>query len=233
MEIDSAELENIDMTEVQNDKESLTKLIDQYKNAILERCELERKNYLDYLKSIHIDADTALVDSQLYGTIQYYLGHLLGCRLTGYYMCCKLDETNEYLPYNKMYGCFQPENDLSANGCAVKEYGDFVESFYTAPNGMALYMDAEGKPVYGQPMSNQKYFDVRFRMNEGVKAFISDMIEVCNRNQMDPFEVRDALFADDLLRCYAKEGFEPTNAMKEGFYYDNAVSNRLESPIWG
>ena len=232
VKLTDTKLHDIDITELQNDKESFGRFIIEYEDLLLQRAENERNNYLEYLRRVGIDAKTALVDTLLYGTIQYYMGHALDIRFIGYYMCCKLDEDNEYLPYNIMRGCFQESDDPGAERSAVKEYGDYVESFFTAPNGMTLHFDDAINPVYAEKMSNQKHFDVRIAMNTGVEQFIEEMMSIANLICDNVYEFNDTYFVGKLLGCYAKEGFEPTENMRNGFYYDNGVANRLESPIW-
>ncbi|HBA68600.1 MAG TPA: hypothetical protein DCZ40_04490 [Lachnospiraceae bacterium] len=82
------------LVDVQEGRQKLGQVLKQYEKNILAEADRERKNYLAYVKSIGLTPDFAVVDSQLYGTTQYYLGKLLGKRLKGYYFCVCKDKTN-------------------------------------------------------------------------------------------------------------------------------------------
>lgn len=228
---DNEELDSIDISELQKDNEGYRLFLQRYQQYIYEHAEAERKNYLTYLQGIGVRKRAAVVDSSLYGSTQFYLQRLLGRSFKGYYMCACLDESNAYIPENDMIGCFQAKDDLAGKKCAVNEYADFVESFYTAPNGMVICIDENGKAVYGPDMSNQKYFDVRNEMQEGIYEFFREMTDLYRQLGLDVYQI-DELFADELLRVFMKDGFIPTQGMKDGFFYDNGVMHHAESKIW-
>lgn len=117
----------------------------------------------------------AVVDSQFYGSTQYYLGKMLHKRLTGYYFCACLEEDNYYLCGNEMYGCFQGNGKTKAKDTNVHKQAQFLEAFFTSPEGMLEYIDSNGKEKHAEKMLNQKNFNVRLEMREGIKAFIRHM----------------------------------------------------------
>ena len=42
----------------------------------------------------------------------------------------------------------------------------------------------------------------------------------------------DEQYADFLFGCFMDEGFEPSDELKNSFYYDNGILNCREVPIW-
>ena len=127
-----------------------------------------------------------------------------------------------------MYGCFQGKEGKKAKDTNVHQQAQFLEAFFTSPKGMLEYIDPEGKKKYAEEQSNQKNFNVRLKMMEGIIEFIRQMFLL---QQELNIEQRDDMWSD-ILFGYFKEGFLPSEEMKKSFYFDNSAVSKREMPIW-
>ncbi len=212
-------------------KAILKKELYSYKDKILKRSQEERKNYLNYFESCNINDDFAVVDSQFYGSTQYYLGKLLGKRLKGYYLCACTSSNNQYLDRNEMYGCFQGKEGRPEN-TNVRKQAQFLEAFFTAPNGMLEYIRDDGSKKYTEDMLNQTNFGVRWDMIEGIKEFINEMITIQRKGRMNE---NDLAWADKFFGCMLDGQIcreSVSDKIKKAFYFDNQIVSKRESPIW-
>lgn len=202
---------------------------ERYLPLILEEAEREKKNYIKYLSVLKLKPDFAIVDSQLYGSTQFYLGKLLDRTISGYYFCVCLKQTNQYLESNIMKGCFPGVDETDGKDSNVYKQAPFIEAFFTAPNGMFECIEENGSKRYAKGMRNQEKFDIRLEMLEGIREFIKDMIQV---QKELPEETRDAPFADLLFGVFMNNGFQASERMKESFWYDNRIAGRGEVPVF-
>ena len=193
-----------------------------------ERSKVEKDAYQAYFDTLGLKEEYAVVDSQFYGSTQYYLGKVLNKKLTGYYLCACTEADNKYLDRNIMYGCFQGKEGKKAKDTNVHQQAQFLETFFTSPKGMLEYIDPEGKKKYAEEQSNQKNFNVRLKMMEGIIEFIRQMFLL---QQELNIEQRDDMWSD-ILFGYFKEGFLPSEEMKKSFYFDNSAVSKREMPIW-
>lgn len=213
------------------DKYELENILERYEKEILSEARREKNNYMKYLESLGLSSDFVIIDSQLYGTTQYYLGKMLDRRLSGYYFCVCLDETNKYLEQNLMRGCFPGKKELDGKHSSIYKNAAFIEAFFTAPNGMLECIEDDGSRRYAENKQNQLNFDVRLDMLAGIQEFLEEMIEICDQYQIDIKE-EDIYFVDKLFGLLMNNGFEPTVRMKNSFYYDNGILDHKEMPIW-
>lgn len=213
------------------DKNLLYEMIDKYYENILCEAKREKRNYLQYLEQMDLHIDFAVVDSQLYGSTQYYLSKICKKEITGYYMCACMDESNRFRSFNPMSGCFTGLTGKDGKDSSILRYAPFTESFFTAPNGMFLYVDDDGKKVYSENKNNQKFYDVREAMSEGIGEFIDDMVDISSKFDLHPGAM-DARVADFLFETFMNGGFIPNDIMRKSFYYDNAIAGNKEVPLW-
>lgn len=213
------------------DKRKLRDILEKYEKEILLEAGRERHNYLAYLDSVGLESDFAIIDSQLYGTTQFYLGKLLGKKLKGYYFCVCQDKTNRYLEQNIMWGCFPGKKGLDGKDSSIYKNAAFTEAFFTAPNGMLECIEEDGKKRYASKRQNQTNFSIRLEMVEGIQEFMEDAVKFCEEYQVDIGE-EDISFTDKMFGILMNKGFEPSDKMKSGFYYDNGIASHKEMPIW-
>lgn len=199
-----------------------------YAKEILEEAGRERRNYLRYLESLGIREDCAVVDSQLYGSTQFYLGKLMGRKLRGYYCCVCLDGSNRYLDGNLMEGCFCGKDGKESS---IYKNAPFIESFLTAPNGMMECVNDDGTVRHSPDGENQRHFAVREEMAEGVLDFIRDAERVRREAGIPQADISG--WADGAFGTLMRGAFIPTQKMREGFYYDNGIAGRQETAIFG
>ena len=199
-----------------------------YTKEILAEAGRERRNYLRYLESLGIREDCAVVDSQLYGSTQFYLGKLMGRKLRGYYCCVCLDGSNRYLGGNLMEGCFCGKDGKESS---IYKNAPFIESFLTAPNGMMECVNDDGTVRHSPDGENQRHFAVREEMAEGVLDFIRDAERVRQEAGIPRADISG--WADGAFGTLMRGAFIPTQKMREGFYYDNDIAGRQETAIFG
>lgn len=210
------------------DSETVKAWICPYVHEITEQIGKEKKNYLDYLESIKISEDDAVIDLWFYGSNQYYLSEVLHKTLTGFYFAVNKAESNMYRKNNFMISCFQAQDDLLAEKCNLYNSALFVESFLTAPYGMIKAVDETGAYICAEKKMNQIYFDDRERMNDGVCQLMDDFNK-CTQGRLSG---TNPLFIDRYFGEVFRGGMEFAQKIKEVFYYDNAIIQRRESKIF-
>lgn len=231
IDITEKELSGIGISsdEILREAGSIKEMLNPFRKKIFKRSREENENYQSYLDTLELGEKYAVVDSQFYGSTQYYLGKMLNKKLRGYYFCACLDEDNHYLCGNEMYGCFQGDDKTEAKDTNVHKQAQFLESFFTSPEGMLEYIDPNGRRKHAEKMLNQKNFDIRFEMTEGIKEFIGTMFLL--QKELD-IKQKDDMWSDILFGCLMNGGFIPSEKLKKSFYFDNNVTGRREMPIW-
>ncbi|MCI8821191.1 MAG: hypothetical protein HFI15_01530 [Lachnospiraceae bacterium] len=229
--VEDAAYGNILMADIQKDEKKLFGMLDRYMPEIDCSLKCERKAYWKYFESMGIGDNFAVIDSILYGNTQYYLGKFLGKRTKGYYFSVCLEAGNRCIADNEMKGCFQKETDCSGRDTAVFRYASILEAFFTSPKGMLINIKENGEKNYAERMTNQMKFEIRRQMQKGVLHFIKDMVDL--QREGDIWQLTaDEQYADFLFGCFMDNGFDPSDELKSGFYYDNGILNRKEVPIW-
>ncbi len=187
-----------------------------------------RKNYLHYLKQFELNDYCAVVDIGYYGNNQRYLNKLLNANMAGYYFNANLSDKNENVQRQKMTACFQCDNDDTGKNSQILRRQIYLESFLTAPYGMVKSIDEKGNFICSASKKNQECFENKEKMNEGVKQFITDNIERFGNLKIDPVPE----FVDQYYGCCFDGDLEFANEVKESFYNDNAMMNRIESNLF-
>ena len=77
-----------------------------------------------------------------------------------------------------MKACFQKPDDKTAEHSEVLKRMIFLESYLTAPYGMVREVTSEGKFITAKSRGNQKCFDRKEKINDGVRQYIQDYIEL-------------------------------------------------------
>jgi len=184
-------------------------------------------NYNKYLNTRKIDDKCAVVDQGFYGNNQRYLSKLVNENLPGYYFCANLSEKNPNTKIQDMKACFQNKNDKTASKSNVLKYMIFLESFMTAPSGMARFINSKGF-IYGEPKNNQILFHKKEIINEGVKEFITDYCKVF----YDCKSEMSIGFVDEWYGMCFGGTVTYSEEIKKSFYNDNGMMNRIESSLF-
>lgn len=187
-----------------------------------------KKNYLNYIEKMKLDNDCAIVDLGYYGNNQKYLNKILKKQIPGYYFAANLSKQNKNTKYQKMIACFQKQEDYIAERSQILKRMIYLESFLTAPYGMVKSIDENGNFICDFHKKNQKFFSDKIEINKGVKQFIYDYI-----NLFDEFQIQLNLEFIDWYYGYCFSGaFEFSEDVKNSFYNDNAMMNRIESMLF-
>lgn len=211
---------------------NLVECMSQYRSQIGDRLNTVRKNYLDYLKGTQLDENCKVIDLGYYGNNQRYLNKLLGLKMNGCYFNVNLSEDNPNTQTQKMCGCFQAKDDLTGAKSEVLKKMIFIESFLTAPYGMVKEIDEEGNFICAEKKQNQLWFAKKIRLNNGVKEFIRDYVEKFGLNNLEHKEAIDTAFVDKYYGVCMSDAIEFADVIKQSFWNDNAMMNRIESQMF-
>ena len=212
------------------DKKKLINWLEPYRNEIMKEAAKERKYYLNYLEKHNLlpkEKKCAIVDHRFYGTTQYYLQKLTNQKYDGYYFSACFSESNEYLKTCSMHACFNDESDPDAQKGLLNKKGAFIESFLTAPYGMLRYIDENGKCVYESDKMNQKNFNVKENVNNGILQYIRDFLNIGDVIDESGINSIEEFTSYTLLNGTCTTTPDVIN----GFYYDNDMIGTEEQPM--
>ena len=212
----------------EDDTVTIEECVDKHRERIFEEIERIKKNYLAYLRSMGLNSECAVVDLGFYGNNQRYLNKLLDASMMGYYFNANLSERNDNTKAQKMKACFQKPDDKTAEHSEVLKRMIFLESYLTAPYGMVREVTSEGKFITAKSRGNQKCFDRKEKINDGVRQYIQDYIELFGCFDLEPdIDVIDKYYG----LCF-DGSVDYSDEIKSGFYNDNAMMNRIESMLF-
>lgn len=208
--------------------EIINVLVNKYEESILKRAIIQRDRYKKYINSFDAGKGRkAVVDIGYYGSIQYHMKNIIGEELDGFYMTANQKSTNHYCALQRMQGCFGNTDECSESN--IYKRSIFMEAFYTAPNGMFIGINENGKPVYEKKLSNQRHFDVRYDMDKGIRKCGIEL-SCLQRDLMISFD--DPQIWNRIFEMFMDEGFIPSKEMVSSFYRDDVASTTKEFPIW-
>lgn len=207
---------------------TLEQYIEKYGKEIKKTLSTIRRNYLQYLARMPFTENSAIVDLGFYGNNQRYLNKLLDQRFRGYYFNANLSEENENTKKQEMSVCFQTDNDLTGEHSQVQKRMIFIESVLTAPYGMVKQIDENGIFICAEKKQNQIHFQDKEEINQGIKLFIQEYIT--NFGMYDLQVNRKSI--DFYYGCCMSGAFSFSDNVKQSFYNDNAMMNRIESMLF-
>ena len=202
--------------------------IEKYKGEIWRKIKTVKSNYLKYLQKENLNNNCAIVDLGYYGNNQRYLNKLLGLNMRGFYFNVNISEKNENTKHQNMIACFQAQDDLTGEKSEILKNMIFIESFLTAPYGMVKEIDSEGNFVCADKKKNQECFDKKCQINNGVKQYIKDFVKSFGKIQLQP----KCEFIDKYYGICIKQTLKFSDEVKQSFYNDNAMMNRIESMLF-
>lgn len=207
---------------------TLEEYVEDYRQEIEKYVYDVRKNYLSYIEQMNLDDTCAVVDLGYYGNNQKYLNKLSNKKLSGYYFNVNLSKQNRNTENQFMAGCFQKKDDVTGENSQILRKMIFLESFLTAPYGMIRAVDKDGNFVCADKKKNQECFQDKIEMNQGVKQFIYDYWKIFGEYVISP----DCEFADRYYGCCFSGALNFAENVKQSFYNDNAMMNRIESNLF-
>ena len=187
-----------------------------------------KRNYQRYVEQMKLDDDCAVVDLGFYGNNQRYLSKLTNTNMRGYYFNANLSKQNGNTSVQKMTACFQKEEDVTGEHSQILRKQIYLESFLTAPYGMVKAVDEAGNYICADKKKNQEHFQDKEEINRGVKQFIRDHIELFKEFKINP----DIEFIDRFYGYCFSGALEFDDTVKNSFYNDNAMMNRIESMLF-
>ena len=187
-----------------------------------------RKNYLEYLRHIDINVGDAVVDLGYHGNNQRCLNGLLGMDVKGYYINADLSDSNPNTGKQGMKACFQSNKDKRASSSNLYRKVLYLESFLTAPYGMVEAVGEEGDFITKPNGKNQDFFDVKQKMNKGVKEFICDYIDLFYECEFG----LDTEIVDSWYGVCFTGGIDLSGEIKRSYWNDNAFMHRFENNLF-
>ena len=196
-------------TSVKNDIQINTKYelpdLSFYIPDILKKSESVRTEYGNYIyKTIAGYSNLYMIDSGYQGTTQYYLQKTFNLDLKGRYMTYKgnidLKNTKGFYDFKK---CYFKNNII------------FFESVFTDKVG--TYIDIiDGQFINEDNSENQKHFNDKVNIVNGIKQFVIDMISF----QIEEYEIPQH-FSDDLFNLMCMKSGIKNEGLFNSFYHDN------------
>ena len=206
----------------------LSDYVERYAQEIEMHIAEVKENYLRYLNGMELHPFCAVVDLGYYGNNQRYLNKLSGLNMRGYYFNANCSEKNMNAGEQNMTACFQSVDDPTGENSQVLKRMIYLESFLTAPYGMVKAVDKSGTFICAEPRKNQHYFPGRKTINRGIKQFMREYVE-----RFGEFRFRaDPMFADCFYGCCMNGALKFAESVKQIFYNDNAMMNRMESMLF-
>lgn len=172
---------------------------------ILEKSKKLRFQYKKYIdNTIGKCKNVYMVDSGYQGTTQYYLQKTFDLDLKGRYMTYKgnidLKNTKGFYDFEK---------------CNFKNNIIFFESVFTDKVG--TYIDiVDGKFVNEDNTQNQKYFNDKIKIVQGIKNFVNDMLF----NNMNDYDVSQEI-SDNIFNLMCTNDYIKNELLFESFFHDN------------
>ena len=160
--------------------ENIAAVIKEHFNVIANRAQIERHNYMRYLKDLGLleaNSQVAVSDLGYSGNIQKALSRLMEVPLNGYYFATCVDVKERDKLSNTFKGYFAEYEDPRSTDCAVYRYSLVLESILTSPDGQLMcFKNSNGinAPVYGDA---NIHFDNIKRTQNGIAAYCGDALE--------------------------------------------------------
>jgi HAD superfamily hydrolase (TIGR01549 family) len=215
-----------DVAEIPNG--TLEQYVEKYKIESYEKLHTVHKNYIKYLEQFKLDKDCAVVDLGYYGNNQRYLNKLLNIEMKGYYFYANLSNDNNNTKIQEMEACFQDGNDCTGEYSNVRKNSIYMESVLTAPYGMVKAVDETGSFICSKKQQNQLHFKDKEEINRGIKEFIHDYTDKYEKYSLEP----DTEFIDRYYGLCMGGAFIFADKVKQSFFNDNAMMNRIESMLF-
>ena len=183
---------------------------------------------MQYLEKQRLDSSCGIVDLWFYGNSQKYLRKMTGIPFNGYYFNTDLSPGNPNAQTQMMKACFQKSDDLKAERSGILRYSVCIESLLTAPYGMIKGVDADGTIACAKGGMNQDLFQDKEEIFSGASDFIKDFVMSFGLAGLKPAP----LFVDSYFGACMDGGIQFATDVTRSFYNDNAMMNRLESPLF-
>lgn len=147
-----------------------------YKDVILDRADLLRKNYKKYINSLDIkDGSIAFFDFVAKGTIQVFLKRLIEKPIKGMYFL-QLEED-----YMKKYGldieAFYTQSEK--NSSTIFEDYYILETILTSPEPSVNEFNINGEPVFTEETRTAKDLECVMEEQRGIFEYFTTFMKLC------------------------------------------------------
>ncbi len=160
---------------IENQENERTGLLD-YRQEILERAAVNRKNYYTYIEQLGIKKGiTGFFDFVARGTTQMYIGRLMEQHLKGIYFL-RLDQ-EQMKGKNLDIISFYDTEEMNSSVIFRDYY--ILETMLTAPMPSVKEFDGNGRPVYTE--ETRKESDIRCfqEAQEGIRGYFREYLKLC------------------------------------------------------
>ena len=198
--------------DVMVDSNEMLPNLDLYLKQIIQKSKMTRDEYGKYIKKVIGNSKNILmVDTGYQGTTQYNIEKTYGLKFKGRYITYK---GNPLLEDVKGFYDFYTYK--------LKDNIIFLESVFTDKVG--TYIDIlNGEFITEQASENQKYFNDKIEIVNGIKKFILDMF---NSNQIVSKTNADYMF--DLM---CTNGYIKNESLFDSFFHDNQYTRDIVKKI--
>jgi hypothetical protein len=186
--------------------------LDLYLEEIIQKSKTTRDEYKKYIIEVIGDSKNILmVDTGYQGTTQYNIEKTYGLKFKGRYITYK---GNPLLEDVKGFYDFYIHK--------LKDNIIFLESVLTDKVG--TYIDiVNGEFITEQPSENQKYFNDKIKIVNGIKKFILDMF--------DSNEITSKTNADYMFDLMCTIGYIKNESLFDSFFHDNQYTRDIVKKI--
>ena len=186
--------------------------LDLYLKEIIEKSKMTRDEYGKYIiKVIGNSKNILMVDTGYQGTTQYNIEKTYGLKFKVRYITYK---GNALLEDVKGFYDFYTHK--------LKDNIIFLESVLTDKVG--TYIDiVNGEFITEQPSENQKYFNDKIKIVNGIKKFILDMF--------DSNEITSKTNADNMFDLMCRNGYVKNESLFDSFFHDNQYTRDIVKKI--
>jgi len=186
--------------------------LDLYLKEIIEKSKMTRDEYGKYIiKVIGNSKNILMVDTGYQGTTQYNIEKTYGLKFKGRYITYK---GNPLLEDVKGFYDFYTHK--------LKDNIIFLESVLTDKVG--TYIDiVNGEFITEQPSENQKYFNDKIKIVNGIKKFILDMF--------DSNQITSKTKADNMFDLMCRNGYVKNESLFDSFFHDNQYTRDIVKKI--
>lgn len=188
-----------------------------YLDTILMNSNRVRAEYEKYIIDVIGNSKNVLmIDSGYQGTTQYNIQKTFGLKFKGRYILYK----GHYL-LEDVKGFYDFEKHL------LKDNIIFLESVLTDKVGS--YIDIiNGEFITEESSENQKHFESKIQIINGVKKFILDMFD---SDRLEMNEVANKHFPDYMFDLMCTNGYIKNEKLFDSFYHDNLYTRNITKKI--
>lgn len=157
-------------------------------NIIVDKAKIQRTNYRKYAEKLGLEnKKTALFDFVAKGTVQLYLQRILKRRLQGFYFMQLEPDSMEGKGVAVEPFYLEAEKETSA----MFDNYYILETIVTSPYPQVLEFDKMGNPVFSNETRKIEDIKIIRDVQEGIKDFFEDYIELLPRNAWTPCKQLD------------------------------------------